>query len=105
MLKEQLQKDIDLEAKAEAKKLTARVPIFRHGYEAGWYDAGDKYATLWQAAEEKAAKYEKALKYISTFNLTSEVDELDLSDAECGYNAIIETAREALTPKTGEDGR
>lgn len=94
MLNEQLQKDIDLEAKAEAKKMTARVPIFRHGYEAGWYDAGDKYAALWQAAEEKAARYEKALKEIT-----------ELHQSVSGAYQMIEIANKALTPKTGEDER
>lgn len=94
MLKGQLQKDIDLEAKAEAKKLTARVPIFRHGYEAGWYDAGEKYAALWQATEVKAARYEKALKAILNTNHDN-------------YERVIlkvkSLATAALTPKTGED--
>lgn len=91
MLKEQLQKDIDFEAKAEAKKMTARVPIFRAGYESGWYDAGEKYAEKWQAAEEKAARYENALKEILNTNHDN-------------YEKVImkvkALANDAFTPKT-----
>jgi len=68
-LSEEIKQQIDSEAKAEAKKLTARVPIFRFGYEAGWYDAGEKYAEKWQAAEQRAEKAEKALKVIANWEL------------------------------------
>lgn len=64
MLNEQLQTELDQEAKAEAKKLTGRVPIFRMGYEAGHYDGAGKYAEKWQEAEQRAERYEKALKLI-----------------------------------------
>lgn len=64
MLNEQLQAQIEQEAKDEAKKMTARVPAFRIGYEAGHYDAAEKYALKWQEAEQKATRYEKALKEI-----------------------------------------
>lgn len=53
MLNEQLQKEINQEAKAEAKKLTGRVPIFRMGYEAGHYDGAEKYAEKWQEAQQQ----------------------------------------------------
>lgn len=66
MLNEQLQSELDQEAKAEAKKLTGRVPVFRMGYEAGHYDAAEKYALKWQEAEQQAERYEKALKDIWT---------------------------------------
>lgn len=97
MLNEQLQKQIE----QEAHRLYPLIGDVKKRI--GYIKAAELYVEKMQAAEEKAAKYEKALKYIATFNLTSEADELDLSDAECGYNAIIETAREVITPKTGED--
>lgn len=95
MLKEQLIKDIDIEAKAEAKKLTARVPTFRYGYEAGWYDAGEKYAEKWQAAEVRAERAEKALNLIAQMS-----DPGDYWVAICKMKSI---AVEALTPKQGSD--
>lgn len=64
MLTEQLQKQLDAEAKGEAKKLTGRVPIFRMGYESGYFDGAETYALKWQAAEQRAERYEKALKEI-----------------------------------------
>lgn len=46
----ELQKLIEQEAEAEAKKLTGRVPIFRIGYEEGHYDGAEIYAEKWQEA-------------------------------------------------------
>lgn len=100
MLKEQLLKDIDLEAKAEAKKMTARVPIFRHGYEAGWYDAGDKYAELWQAAEERAARAEKALKDLLGWQGEGNPE----VKKEISYRDALKNARQVITPKQSTDG-
>lgn len=62
MLDEQLQNELDQEAKAQAKKLTGRVQIFRMGYEAGHYDGAEKYASKWQEEKELRERYEKALK-------------------------------------------
>lgn len=81
----ELQKQIDQEAKAEAKKLTCRVPMFKFGYEGGYGDAGEKYAIKWQEEKELRERYEKALKEIWS-----------LVPAK---HDMISIAREALTPK------
>lgn len=60
----ELQKQIEQEAKAEAKKLTCRVPMFKFGYEGGYGDAGEKYAVKWQEEKELRERYEKALREI-----------------------------------------
>lgn len=85
MLNEQLQKQIEQEAKDEAKKLTCRVPMFKLGYEGGYGDAGEKYAVKWQEEKELREKYEKALREIWS-----------LVPAK---HDMIAIAREALTPK------
>lgn len=105
MLNGQLQQQIEQEAVHEASMHfhPQYSPDQNTACRINYKNGASRYAALWQAAEEKAARYEKALNYIATFNLTSEVDQIDLSDAKYGYNAIIETARETLTPKTGED--
>lgn len=101
-MNKELQEQIDTEAKAEAKKLTGRVPIFRMGYESGYYDGAEKYAEKLQAAEAKIEWYEKALKdFANRLNET------------CGQNGIITAGLhfiidemltfELLTPKTGND--
>lgn len=59
MISEQLQNELDQEAKAESKKLTGRVPIFRMGYEAGHYDGAERYAEKWQQAEQKIKELRK----------------------------------------------
>lgn len=88
----ELQKQIEQEAKKEAEKLKGRVPIYRYGYEAGHCDAAEKYAALWQAAEAKAERYEKALREIY---------------GHAGFvphkHEMITIAREALTTKTSTD--
>lgn len=101
MLNEQLLKDIDLEAKAEAKKMTARVPAFRIGYESGWYDSGEKYAALWQAAEEKAARYEKALKDFA-HRLKVHCEKMGITSIVL-QRITIDMEEFTLTPKTGGD--
>lgn len=72
MLNEQLQKDIEQEG-----------------------TGASRYAALWQAAEEKAARYEKALKLIAQMS-----DPGDYWKAICQMKSI---AVDALTQKTGED--
>lgn len=94
MLNEQLQKELDQEAKAAAKKMTGRVPIFRMGYEAGHYDGADKYASKWQEEKELRERYEKALKEIAR-KLAGINDTVT--------NDIERIANEALPPKTGSD--
>lgn len=142
MLNKQLQEQIELEAKADAKKLTGRVPIFRMGYESGYYDGAEKYAELWQAAEQwkreakllldpllewgqaqkdiplgisitseilrraklwqaaeaKAARYEKALKEI--------INQANFSPGNSWQDIAFQmkcVATDALTPKTSTD--
>jgi hypothetical protein len=107
MLNEQLIKDIDLEAKAEAKKLTARVPAYRFGYEDGWNDAGEKYADKWQAAEEKAARYENALKDFAR-QIKMHCNKMGIRSVviQCIANRMEELdITEALTLKTSEDDK
>lgn len=66
--------------------------------------AGAKeYAEKWQEAEQRALKFEKALNYIGAFHKGTEADVVDCETLEQVYNIMIETAREALTPKTGSD--
>lgn len=114
MLNEQLQTELDQEAKAEAKKLTGRVPIFRMGYEAGHYDGAEKYAEKWQQAQQLVERYEKALKFILKWEFPPtgqfwDIDKLQpMSYAACyGSNGerdfMRNVANEALTPKTGSD--
>lgn len=101
MLNEQLQSELDQEAKAEAKKLTGRVPVFRMGYEAGHYDAAEKYALKWQEAEQRAERYEKALREIRKWELATgakvKVKHLDI------LKEIMQTVNKALTTKQTTD--
>lgn len=109
MLKEQLQKQIEQEG-AEHESATPHEGVGTGIYSAGAY----KYATLWQAAEEKAEKYEKALKAIANWQLpvTGQFWDDDKtqpmsygacygSNGERDYMKALATA--ALTLKTGED--
>lgn len=92
MLNEQLQKEMEQEAKAEVAKITDRIPAYKFGYEDGYYDAGQKYAAKWQEAQRRADRYEKALKEIY---------------GHAGFvpnkHEMITIAREAITHKTGSD--
>lgn len=102
MLNEQLQTELDQEAKAEAKKLTGRVPIFRMGYEAGHYDGAEKYAEKWQEAQQLID--ETTEKIIDLMDFVAEAkgqisDEEIISQVRKSLPGLLE----ALTPKTGSD--
>jgi hypothetical protein len=100
MLSKKLQDQIEQEAKAEAKKLTARVPIFRFGYEAGWNDAGEKYATLYETAIARAERAEKALNLIAQMS-----DPGDHWVAVCKMKSIaVDALTDYNTYKNGKDG-
>lgn len=94
MLSKQLQKQIEQEAKVGQHTYpgTDYGHGFNKGYDSGYKIAGEKYATLWQAAEVRAERYEKALKEIY---------------GHAGFvphkHEMITIAREALTPKTSTD--
>lgn len=94
MLNEQFKTKIEQEAKAEAKKLTARVPIYRQGYAEGYFDGAEKYAELWQQAEQVKNRYEKALKAILGTNHDNH---------EKVILKVKTIANEALTPKPTTD--
>lgn len=96
MLNEQLQRQIEQEAASDASS---------YGYATGTevdedlqsvyrYAAG-KYAEKWQAAEQRADRYEKALNLISQMS-----DPGDYWVAICKMKSI---AADALTPKTVSD--
>lgn len=73
MLNEQLQKQIEQEAEDYASvQIGDKAKFIGHHDSRRWDDAkedweagAEHYATLWQAAEEKADRYEKALKEIA----------------------------------------
>lgn len=97
MLSKQLQERIQSEAKGYAS-------IFKHGgemRELGYIDGATPYVERWQAAERRAERAENALKEIRKWQLTTsamiKVKHLDI------LKDIMQTANEALTPKTGED--
>lgn len=104
MLNKQLSDQIEQEAKTEAMKLTGRVPIFRYGYEDGWYDAGEKYAEKWQSAEARAERAEKALTKIVSLSCNGSERNTILEMKSIASMAVAKN-HEALTPKTGEDDR
>lgn len=94
MLNEQLQKQIEQEGKSSAANFNYFPDSTEcEDLESSYATGASRYAALWQAAEEKAARYEKALKEIAahTGGLIPQKHEM------------IAIAREALTPKTGED--
>lgn len=66
MLNEQLQKQINDETVAgmHTHPGTDYGNGFNKGYDSGYKIAADKYAALWQAAEAKAERAEKALREI-----------------------------------------
>lgn len=123
MLKEQLSQQIVTDAEELTKGFkdtndyeAGIIQGFKDGYDV----AGYKYAALWQAAEEMAAKYEKALR-----ELEMQSADLNLALAAMlnGYQNLSIYQRDwftvpkdlidnytkmvlnydALTPKTGED--
>ncbi len=104
MLKEQLQKQIEQEAKSSAADFNYYPESTEcEDLESSYATGASRYAALWQAAEEKANRYEKALKEIRAWELTTgskiKVKHLDI------LKDIMETVNKSLTPKTSEDGR
>lgn len=96
MLNEQLKQQIATDAEELTKGFKDTNDFAAgviQGYKDGYEVAGEHYAALWLAAEEKAEKYEKALKRINDTGWT------------LGIQGCINVAYKALTPKTGEDGR
>lgn len=90
----ELQKQLDEESKEYAA-------MFKYGKEYrqnAHFDGAKSCVLKWQEAEQKAARYEKALKEIADRPTTKEV-EISKKDGAIAYNAIIEEAREALNPK------
>lgn len=96
MLNEQLQKQIEQEANKSASRLfnTHSKFIARTEYALG----AERYAELWQAAEEKANRYEKALRQINSLATISDLKPGSVRGAE-----VCRIAKDALTPKTGEE--
>lgn len=112
----ELQSQIEQEAESRTARLNDNndfqggiIQGNKDGYEAG----AEKYALKWQEAEQRAERYEKALKDIA-MQKTCEETEADedipigsdgkrMGDIEMGYDCCIETAREALTPKQTTD--
>lgn len=102
---EELQKQIEQEAKDEAYKLTCREPMFKIGYEAGYSDAGEKYADKAQAAEARADRYEKALLEIAGQMCDYNIDQGNIKKHSqhcraCKAKSALLATTEALTPKT-----
>ena len=77
----------------------------------GYYDlkisyerGASKYAALWQAAEEKVQRYEKAL--IKIVSLSCKVDSRDaILELKSIASMAVAKEQETLTPKTDKDGR
>lgn len=116
MLNEQLQKEINQEAKAgqHTHPGTDYGHGFNKGYDSGYKFAGEKYAEKWQQAQQLAERYEKALKFILKWEFPPtgqfwDIDKLQpMSYAACyGSNGerdfMRNVATEALTPKSGSD--
>lgn len=112
MLNKQLQEQIEQEGndRAEGWVNKMKAQIAKTEYELG----AEKYAALWQAAEAKAERYEKALKAIRDWQLppTGQFYDNDkarpVSFSACyGSNGerdfMRNIANEALTPKTSTD--
>lgn len=107
MLSKQLQAQIEQEAKDyaqkrcddfEGKKHLHRKTLLMYAHQEG----AKGYASLWQEAEQRAERYEKALKEIRSWELTTgakiKVKHLDI------LKDIMLTVNKALTPKTTNDG-
>lgn len=104
MLNEQLKQQIIDEAEAGANQSTdSAVGIgYNTGYRSGYLRAGNKYAELWQAAEERAARAEKEAKRLCRL---ADDYAIALMKIGSGCENPKQVANKALTPKTGEDER
>lgn len=78
---------------------------FKYGVEyrkTAYVDGAASYIAKLQAAEEKAARYEKAL--IKIVSLSCKVDSRDaILELKSIASMAVAKEQEALTPKTGED--
>lgn len=112
----ELQKQIENEAidATKACKDTDFDIGWNQGYEKGYEAAGEKYALKWQEAEQRAARYEKALKAIRDWQLPdtgkfwNDPELTPMSYEACyGSNGVRDymraLANEALTPKQTTD--
>lgn len=96
MLKEKLQKQIE----QEAEKLYPLIGDVKKRI--GYIKAAGLYAEKLQSAEEKAARYEKAL--IKIVSLSCKVDSRDaILELKSIASMAVAKGQEALTPKTSED--
>lgn len=106
MLNEQLSDQIEQEAESNTLHFkdvndydAGRIGGYKEGYEA----AGVHYAALWQEAEQRAERAEKALREVRKWELATgakiKVNHLDI------LKDIMKVVNKALAPKTSEDGR
>lgn len=96
MLNKQLQSQIEQEAEENTSHFKDNNDYqagYIQGYKDGYEVSGVKYAELWQAAEEKAERYEKALREIIGYN----------GNGVPHKHEMISIASEALTPKASTD--
>lgn len=114
----ELQKQIEQEAEANTLNFKDNNDYqggIIQGYKDGYEVAGDKYAELWQTAEARADRAEKALKEIAEWKLPATDRFWDhgtglepMSYEACyGSNGVRDyfkaLATEALTPKASDD--
>lgn len=107
MLNEQLQKQIEQEAVHEASLHfhPQYSPDQNTACRINYKNGASKYASLWQAAEEKAARYEKALKNFAR-QIKMHCNKMGIRSVviQCIANRMEELdITEAITPKTSED--
>jgi hypothetical protein len=87
MLDEQLKDQISKEGAIEAKKLTCRVPMFKFGYEAGYGDAGEKYAELWQSSEASAKSRGEIITKLNNRLTNLETALREIAEGNCDYES------------------
>lgn len=108
MLNEQLKQQIATDAEVNTRDFKDSNDYeagIIQGYKEGYEVAGEHYVELWQAAEEKAARYEKALKDFAR-QIKMHCNKMGIRSVviQCIANRMEELdITEALTPKTGED--
>lgn len=103
----ELQKQIEQEAKAGQHTYpgTDYGHGFNKGYDSGYKFAAEKYADLWQAAERRAERAEKALKEFAR-QIKMHCNKMGIRSVviQCIANRMEELdITEALTHKTSTD--
>lgn len=107
-MSKELSSELQVQIEQEAEDRTARLKDNNdfqagiiQGNKDGYEAAGEKYSLKWQQAEQRAERYEKALKEIRKWELATgakiKVKHLDI------LKEIMQTVNEALTPKQTTD--